>query len=98
MISQRDAQDQVEVVVKRTCSAGETDCFKINWRLGGQEKNRTEGMGGPKSTLESIFVGLYFLRGSVTASSYTSRLSEVVTGLMSVLSTISNIVLRDCPP
>ena len=45
-------------------------------------------------TLESIYCGLF--PGPITAGCLSSRLTKKVVGLMYVLSTRSNILLRDC--
>ena len=51
-------------------------------------------MGAIQVTLESIYCGLF--PGSITTGCFTSRSIEVVIGLMYVLSTRPNIMLRDC--
>ena len=49
--AQQGQQGQHEVAVKKhTCSAGETDCLKRKWRLGGKKTERSEGMVATQKT------------------------------------------------
>ena len=58
-----------------------------------RQLERSEGQRETRITLELIYCGLF--PGSVTAGCLTSRLTEIVIGLMNVLSTRLNILLKD---
>ena len=97
MIYQRDAQGQHEVAVKHTSLAGETNHLERKGRLDGQgNKNVSEGMGVSQTYPQDNSLRTVLLPGSITAGCFTSRLSEIMTGLMYVPSTRSDIMLRGC--
>ena len=85
------AQSQHEVAAKHIYSVGATYRLKKNWRLGGQENEKERGHGNNPKILSSQFSMGCSLPGSIAAGCFSSKLSKLVTGLMYVPDTRTNI-------